>query len=155
MVITMNNEKAQEYALYLGKRIAEDLSLHLAINTQQGWYERNNNTGTVTSQYIVPQNRYLRLNANTQYNRKHVETARLYQFLLKDTYVFEFECLNNYLQDWAKEKQVELSWIVREKGRKHGHNFPCDEWIQSAPRTWPSFELVVQATYHFSIDSKV
>lgn len=153
---------ARENADKLATEITSELKRQLVENVQQGHYTQKYNKGTVTAGYFIPGNKYLQLKSASSYNRKHIEIARSYCFLVKAAYTAEFNHLRQRLDEWGTENNVEVKWgITASNDRKPKlpvfllYPFPCEEMQSVPPRTWIHYFLSVQAVAHFPIDTSL
>lgn len=151
--ISEKKRREQEEAERIALGITASIKATLLENVRQGKYIKQYNKGTAECYFDIPQNRYLKLNGEISYNRKHVCTEAKYQFLIKKEYAVEFEYLRNILITWGNANQVTVSWVVRENGYGSGHPFPSYEFHHAPPLDFKHrYQLSVKAVTHFPVD---
>lgn len=133
--------------------ITASIKAMLLENVRQGTYAKQYNKGTAECYFAIPNNRYLKLNPASSYNRKHVCTSLSYRFSVKPEHTAEFEYLQTLLNNWGKENQVKISWVVRVLEYAGEYPFPSQEYHPFPPhRIGLRFQLSVKAVTHFPVD---
>lgn len=151
--ISEKKRREQEEAERTALGITGSVKAMLRENARQGKFVKQYNKGTVECYFAIPNNRYLKLNPSSSYNRKHVCTSLSYRFSVKPEHATEFEYLQTLLNNWGNENQVNISWVVRVLEYAGEYTFPSQEYHPFPPhRIGLRFQLLVKAVTHFPVD---
>lgn len=145
------DEVALKSAEQMAKVISNEIKRQMVELVKQGKYTREYNKGRVVCYYRIKGNKYLKLKATSEHNRKNIETARWYQFLVEPKCAMEFNHLWDLLNQWGRENDVQISWVVRSKNFGEVH-FPNEGQTAIPPNRWDPFELSVKAVSYFPVD---
>lgn len=145
------DEAALKSAEQMAEVISNEIKRQMVELVKQGNYTREYNKGRVVCYYRIKGNRYLKLNITSHYNHKHVKTASWCQFLVKSELAAEFNHLQDLLDRWGKENNVQLSWVIRGGGVGETQ-FPNEGQTAIPPNRWDPFELSVKAVSYFPVD---